>query len=177
MIVKVYENRTVIVKKDIEEKDGTQHENYATVLDFEFPEYIKKDNEEYLVDDLNKYIVFDTDKEENKDIILDNKYVLKNNITELKEVYACIYLKEKSLDDDMSDKLIWISKKFPLIFNDSIEEKLQLTSEDIDAFNTLYTKLSNLEQTLQESIIEINSIKKEYESVTALILDEESEGE
>lgn len=140
MDIQILENRTVI--KVFCEKDGTQNENYATTLNFEFPEYVEKDGEQIATNNLNKYIVFDIDEEENEDLILDNKYILKESITKYRSVKACIYLKEHSLNDDMSDKLIWITQVFVLNFNNSIKEKLEITQEKIDAFNTLYTELN-----------------------------------
>lgn len=150
MNIQVLEDRSII--KVFCEKDGTQNENYATVLNFEFPEYVEKDGEQIATENLNKYIVFDIQGEENEDLILDNKYVLKSNITQYKTIKACIYLKEHSLNDDMTDKLVWITKVFVLDFNKSIEEKNEITQEKIDAFNTLYTEL-NLR------IAEVNDLK------------------
>ena len=154
MNIQVLEDRSVI--KMTCEKNGTQNENYATTLNFEFPEYVEKDGERISTLELNKYIVFDIEGEENTDLILDNKYVLKSNITKNKDVRACIYLKEPSLNDDMTDKLIWITKMFILSFNSSIEENVEMTPQKIDAFNTLYTEL-NLK------IIEVNSLTEYIE--------------
>lgn len=154
MNIQVLEDRSVI--KMTCEKNGTQNENYATTLNFEFPEYVEKDGERISTLELNKYIVFDIEGEENTDLILDNKYVLKSNITKNKDVRACIYLKEPSLNDDMTDKLIWITKMFVLSFNSSIEENVEMTPQKIDAFNTLYTEL-NLK------IIEVNSLTEYIE--------------
>lgn len=150
MNIKILEDRSVV--KLYYDKEGTENENYATTLNFEFPEYVYKDNEKIETSKLNKYIVFDIEGEENTDLILDNKYVLKSNITKNKKIKACIYLKESSLNDDMTEKLIWISKVFIIDFNKSISERLEITSEKIDAFNTLYTEL-NLK------IIEVNNLK------------------
>lgn len=150
MDIRILEDRSVI--KMFYKKDGTQGENYATTLYFEFPEYVEKDGEQIATENLNKYIVFDINEEENEDLILENKYIIKNNITKYKEIKACIYLKEPSLNNNVSEKLVWITKVFVLSFNPSIEEKLEITNEKIDAFNTLYTEL-NLR------IAEVNDLK------------------
>lgn len=164
MNIKVLSDRNVV--KETYLKPGTQYDNYASVLNFEFPEYVEKDGEQISTSELNKYIVFDTNGSENTDIILNNKYILKSNITKLKEIKACIYLKQPSESEDIDDKLVWVSKTFTLNFNAAIKENLQLTQEDIDAFNVLYSEF-------QTAMRELEEIKKEYEDVTILILDEE----
>lgn len=154
MNIQILEDRSVV--KMFCKKDGTQNENYATTLYFEFPEYVDKDGQQIETSTLNKYIVFDIDGEENEDLILENKYILKTSITQFKSVKACIYLKEPSLNDNVTDKLVWISKVFVMTFNPTIEEKNEITQEKIDAFNTLYTEL-NLQ------ITEVNSLKEYIE--------------
>lgn len=158
MDIKVLEDRSVI--KVYLNKDGTQNENYATTFNFDFPEYVEKDGNQIATADLNKYIVFDIDGENNEDLIIDNKYSLKISVTQYKDIKACIYLKEHSLIDDMSDKLIWISKIFTIPLNPTILEKNPITTEKIDTFNTLYTEL-NL------AIIEVQDLQEYIEQFKA----------
>ena len=138
--IKIYSNRKII-KEEFD--DGTQYENLATTLYFEFPEKVEKNGIEFDTEKLNKYIVFNIENE-NSDLIIDNKYSIPKSITELGKVETCIHLKEASNEtDDMNDKLIWISDTFLLNFDKSIKDNdLIVTEEKLDAFNSLYTKLN-----------------------------------
>ena len=153
MKVKVYENRQVILETT---DAGTQYENLATTLKFEFPEYVEKNGEQIATENLNKYIVFNIDQNENTDLIIDDKYVIPYTITKLGKITAFLQLKEHTDNEDMTDKLIWISDGFLLTFDKSIESNIEITNEKIDAFNTLYTEL-NLK------IIEVDNLKQYIE--------------
>lgn len=148
MKVKVLENRQTVLETN---DAGTQYENLATTLKFEFPEYVEKNGTQFATADLNKYIVFNLENE-NTDLIIDDKYTIPYAITKLGKITAFIQLKEHTDSEDMSDKLIWISDGFLLTFDTGIESNIEITSEKIDAFNTLYTEL-NLK------IIEVNDLK------------------
>ena len=139
MKVKVYENRQVILETT---DAGTQYENLATTLKFEFPEYVEKNGEQIATENLNKYIVFNIDENENTDLIIDDKYIIPYTITKLGKITAFLQLKEHTDNEDMTDKLIWISDGFLLTFDKSIESNIEITNKKIDAFNTLYTELN-----------------------------------
>lgn len=156
MKVKVLPNRQIILETN---DAGTQFENLATTLNFEFPEYVEKNGIEIATNMLNKYIVFNI-AGENTDLIIDNTYTIPYSVTKLGKVVAFIQLKEQSQTNDMTDKLIWISDGFPLTFDTSIETDEEITSEKVDAFNTLYTEL-NLK------IIEVDDLKAYIEQFKA----------
>lgn len=139
MKVNVYRNRQIVLEtNDV----GTQYENLAETLFFEFPAYVEKNGELIETSTLNKYIVFDVKDAENTDLIINDKYTIPYAITQLGKVVAFIQLKEHTDNDDMTDKLIWISDGFPLTFDKSIETNIEITQEKVDAFNTLYTELN-----------------------------------
>ena len=156
MKVKVLQNRQIILETN---DAGTQFENLATTLNFEFPEYVEKNGIEIATNMLNKYIVFNI-AGENTDLIIDNTYTIPYSVTKLGKVVAFIQLKEQSQTNDMTDKLIWISDGFPLTFDTSIETNEEITSEKVDAFNTLYTEL-NLK------IIKVDDLKAYIEQFKA----------
>ena len=89
MKITIYEDRSY--SKDYLQNEGTEFENKATTLLFNLPEVI----EGYNISELNKYIVFDIDGEQNKDILTaENTYILPNSITELGKVKFNLYLVE-----------------------------------------------------------------------------------
>ena len=150
MKIKVYEDRYLVEDKNI---SASQYENLATTLEFEFPDFIKKDGIEIPTKDLNKYIVFDIEQEENQDIIVNNKYSIPYEIAKLSEVTFIIKITEASEEIYVSNKLIWNSRKFTIYFNEAFEGHTTITSEKIDAFNTAVTALN------QKTIEVDNTIK------------------
>jgi len=149
MKVKVLQNRQIILETN---DAGTQFENLATTLNFEFPEYVEKNGVEIPTSNLNKYITFDLKNDYYTDLIVDDDYVIPQEVTQYPKVIAFIQLKEPTLNDVMTDKLIWISDGFLLTFDEATDTNIEVTAEKIDAFNTLYTEL-NLK------IIEVNDLK------------------
>lgn len=121
---------------------GTQYDNLATTLFFEFPEFIDKDGLYIPTKLLNKYIVFDIESEENQDLIINNKYSIPYDIAKLNEITFLVKMTEASDDEDVSDKLIWNSRKLKISLNTGLEGKTNITSEKIDAFNTAVTTLN-----------------------------------
>lgn len=140
MRIKVYEDRYLVEDKNI---SASQYENLATTLEFEFPEFVEKNGIKILTNELNKYIVFDIDQEENEAIIKDNKYSIPYEITKLGEVTFYVKLEEKTETVDMSDKLIWITRGLPISFNKTEEGRIIITTEKLDTFNSLLTQLNN----------------------------------
>lgn len=166
MRVKILENRRVILEKDNDA--GTQFENFATTLQFEFPEYVNKNGNDIAVNTLNKYIVFDIGVN-NSDLIIDNTYSLPYAITKIGKITAYIQFKESSNNDDMSDKLIWISDGFLLTFDKSVEVNEVITKEKLDAFNTLYSELNEKIEEVNELKTYFDEFKNEINSVNILI--------
>lgn len=144
MRIKIYEDRFLVS----EEITGSQYENLATTLEFEFPETINN----IPISEFNKYIVFDIDQPDNQDIIKGNKYSIPYDITKLGEVTFYVKLEEKNEIEDMSDKLIWISRGLPISFNKTKEGTTIITTEKLDAFNTAVTILNETTSEAEELI-------------------------
>lgn len=157
MDVKVFQNRQVILETN---DAGTQFENLATTLNFEFPEYVEKNGIQIATSTLNKYITFDLKDDYYSDLILNNTYTIPQEVTQYPKVIAFIQMKEPTLNDIMTDKLIWISDGFLLTFDTATDTNIEVTQEKIDAFNTLYTEL-NLK------IIEVDDLKTYIEQFKA----------
>lgn len=149
MKVKVLQNRQIILETN---DAGTQFENLATTLNFEFPEYVEKNGVQIATSTLNKYITFDLKSDYYTDLIVGSSYNIPQEVTQYPKVIAFIQLKEPTLNDVMTDKLIWISDGFLLTFDEATDTNIEVTTEKLDAFNTLYTEL-NLK------IIEVDDLK------------------
>ena len=150
MKIKVYEDRFLVS----EEIQGSQYENLATTLEFEFPETINN----IPISELNKYIVFDIDSEENQSLIIDNEYKIPYEITKLGNVTFYVKLEEFSEDENVTDKVIWISRGLEINFNKTEEGKaIIVTPEKLDAFNMVLTELN-------ESKDEVNALINDVET-------------
>lgn len=157
MIVNVLQNRQIILETN---DAGTQFENLATTLNFEFPEYVEKNGAQIATSTLNKYITFDLKSDYYTDLIVGSSYNIPQEVTQYPKVIAFIQLKEPTLNDVMTDKLIWISDGFLLTFDEATDSNIEVTTEKLDAFNTLYTEL-NLK------IIEVDDLKTYIEQFKA----------
>lgn len=91
MNIKIFLDRHI--EKDYFFSEGTQNENNITNLTFDIPEKYK---------DYEKKIVFITDDGNFWDYILDDKYIVKNNITIYNEVKAYVWLTYEN--DDFRSK-------------------------------------------------------------------------
>lgn len=139
MKIKVYEDRYLVEDAEVV---ASQYENLATTLEFEFPKFINKNGILISTEELNKYIVFDIDSEENQDLIIDNKYSIPYELTQRENITFIIKMTEASEESDMSDKLIWNSQRLTIHFNETLEGHTNITSEKLDAFNTAVTTLN-----------------------------------
>lgn len=136
---------------------GSQHENLATTLFFDFPEYVEKNGEDVPTAGLNKYIVFDTSRPNNQDVIKDGKYSFPHEITKLGTITFWIKFEEPSESEDMSDKLIWISKGLTVSFNENAEGQIEITNEKLDTFNSLVTTLNLEIKKVEDLVTEIET--------------------
>jgi hypothetical protein len=153
MKIKVYEDRYLVAENII----GSQYENLATTLEFEFPEFIEKNGTKIPTSQLNKYIVFDIDQEENQDIIINNRYSIPYELTKLEELTFLIKLIEFGDETDISNKLIWNSQSLTISFNNGFEGNTNVTSEKMDAFNSAVTTLTEKTNEVDTLIDDINT--------------------
>ena len=153
MKITIYEDRSY--SKDYFQNEGTEFENKATTLLFDLPEVI----EGYNTSELNKYIVFDIDGEQNKDILTsENTYILPNSITELGKVKFNLYLVEASTGEVGENLFQWISKEIVLNFNKATEAKeVIVTEQEIDIFNSLVSELNG-------KIAEVSLLEEDFEA-------------
>lgn len=127
----INQDRKVIFNN--KDKQGNINENGVTSLKLTYPEELNE---------FNKTIEFETDDGTVFDVIFDDKYIFKNNITKYERVIAQIVF------EDTKNNKRWKSDIFPLYFGKSINAK-----HDIDE--------EKLEHTVIDTIIdELNKTKK-----------------
>lgn len=152
MNIKVYQNReTHQIDNDVY---GTQNENKVTTLKIEVPE-------EY--ENWNKRIVFITEKGTFWDVILNNTYTIKNNITKYEEVEAYIWLTENAENEQESIN-DFRSKTFKLSFfaNENADD-LVPDEQQIDGFNTMITALNVEIKEVKQINTDFTKLKQEVE--------------
>ena len=161
MEIKIFEDRSY--SKDYLHNEGTEFENKATTLHFTIPETL----EGIETSSLNKYIVFDIEGNQNRDILTpENTYVLPSFITKLGSVKFNLYLIEPSTGAQNENLFVWVSKQISLNFNDAVQKKdVIISQEEIDIFNSLMTELNetiaevNLwEADFQAAIVQVNNL-------------------
>lgn len=97
MLIEVLENRNVIISNDVY---GTQYENNATTINFQFPE--KYSN-------FTKKIVFVTDDDGNfSEDIENDSYIIPLEITQIRNMYAYIWLTNGNTEQDFRTKMFKI---------------------------------------------------------------------
>ena len=148
MKITVYQDRRLLNEDN---NFGSENENLATTLVFEFPEYIEKDGTQISTKDLNKTIIFDIEGD-NELPIYNDKFSFPYEITKLGEVVWNICLKEKSETEDMTDKLVWYSETMKTRFINTLEGRNEITTQKIDAFNVITSILN-------EKIAEVETLK------------------
>ena len=161
MEIKIFEDRSY--SKDYLHNEGTEFENKATTLHFTIPETL----EGIETSSLNKYIVFDIEGNQNRDILTpENTYVLPSFITKLGSVKFNLYLIEPSTGAQNENLFVWVSKQISLNFNDAVQKKdVIISQEEIDIFNSLMTELNEtiaevnlLEADFQAAIVQVNNL-------------------
>lgn len=133
MKVEIYANRDIYIDGNA----GTVKENNIEVLEFKFPEKL---------DSYKKYIEIQTRDLKLVDIIEDNQYVLKNNITKNDVAKVQIILKS------LAENIVFKSNIFSLNFRESLN-----LSEDLEEESTGLLDKTLLElQKVQENIHDYN---------------------
>ena len=135
MNITILDNREIII--DTSDSFGTQNENNATTINFNFPESLMN---------ANKKIVFITNDGDFWDLITDNTYVLTNAITKYKSITAYAWLV------DVENEIDFRSKMWKMTFNNNQEaDDVVPTPEEISAFDTMIAQLNT-------AIGEVNNI-------------------
>lgn len=152
MNIKVYLNRET--HQIDNEVYGTQNENKVTTLKIEVPE-------EY--ENWNKRIVFITEEGTFWDVILNNTYTIKNNITKYEEVEAYIWLTENAENEQESIN-DFRSRTFRLSFfaNENADD-LVPSETQIDGFNSMLTVLNAEIEEVKQINTDFTKLKKEVE--------------
>lgn len=152
MQITVYQNRQAIQTDN--EVYGTQNENNVTTLEIEVPEKYEH---------WNKRIVFITDDGNLWDIIVDNTYIIKNNITKYKEVEAYIWLTENA-DAEKESVSDFRSQIFKLSFFDNVNaDNLIVDEKKTDGFNSMLTVLNAEIEQVKELNEEFTRLKNDVE--------------
>ena len=145
MNITILDNRDVRV--DEIENAGTQNENNATILNFNFPENLAN---------ANKKIVFITDDGIFWDLITDNSYRITNNITKYRNVSAYIWL------IDTTNNIDFRSKIWELNFNrNEIAENTIPTDEQINGFDTIIAQLNSISQEVQDLKARVTALENQ----------------
>lgn len=113
---------------------GYNNENRAELLEFEFPENLK---------DYTKTINFRTQEGNFFDILDDNTYTLKNNITKYDRV--CFYIEFKKQISETEYEIIKTEIK-TLIFNSSFNVDKEISEEEIPILDKLIVKVDEIDK-------------------------------
>lgn len=124
----------------IEDNDfiGYNNENRAEKLEFEIPQELN---------DYAKTINFQTIDSSFFDILEDNTYILKNNITKYDRVRFYLEFKKQISEDKI--ELIKTSV-FTLKFQDSFDVEKEISEEDIQILDKLILKVDDLEKRVKK---------------------------
>lgn len=144
--ITVLDNREIIIKSA--DSYGSQNENKATVINFNFPEKFQN---------ANKKIVFITDDGIFWDLITNNSYRITNRITKYRNVSVYVWLIDTINNIDFRSK-IWELNFNP---NENAENEIP-TEEQINGFDSIISQLNS-------ALEEIDSLKSrvtELESKT-----------
>lgn len=124
MIIRILNDRSIIKDSD---PYGTQNENRVTTLNFVIPE-------EYA--NFNKKIVFITSDGVYWDLITDDTYIVKNNLTKYRTVSAYVWLTDVESQVDFRTKIFYID------FNQNTNPDNYIPSEEqISGFDTMMAEL------------------------------------
>lgn len=127
MIIRILNDRSIIKDSD---PYGTQNENRVTTLNFVIPE-------EYA--NFNKKIVFITSDGVYWDLITDDTYIVKNNLTKYRTVSAYVWLTDVESQVDFRTKIFYID------FNQNTNPDNYIPSEEqISGFDTMIAELQEL---------------------------------
>ena len=146
MKYKIIKNRKLVEDENFA---GYNKENRAEILEFEIPDTLN---------DYAKKINFDLGAEKVSDILnQDNTYILKNNITQYKQVN--FYLEFiKKIDNNTTDILKTEIKTIE--FGDSFDVNTEITEEEISIIDTLIAQTNS-------AINRANAISEDLENKVA----------
>ena len=153
MKYKLIKNRNLVEDKEFLNKNkwfvGYDKENRAEILEFEIPDTLN---------DYAKKINFDLGTEKVSDILnQDNTYILKNNITQYKQV--SFYLEfVKEIDNNTTEILKTEVKTIE--FGDSFDVNTEITEEEISIIDTLIAQTNS-------AINRANTISQDLENKVA----------
>ena len=153
MKYKLIRNRNLVEDKEFLNKNkwfvGYDKENRAEILEFEIPDTLN---------DYAKKINFDLGTEKVSDILnQDNTYILKNNITQYKQVsFYLEFIKE--IDNNTTEILKTEVKTIE--FGDSFDVNIEITEEEISIIDTLIAQTNS-------AINRANAISQDLENKVA----------
>ena len=133
MVIRVLNDRSVVKDTD---PYGTQNENQVTTLNFVIPE-------EYA--SFNKKIVFITPNGVYWDLITNDTYIIKNNVTKYRNVSAYVWLVDVENQVDFRTKIFYID------FNQNTNpDNFIPSSEEISGYDTMIAELNELIQEVED---------------------------
>lgn len=140
MNITILSNRDVLINSS--DNLGTQNENNASIMNFNFPDNFTN---------ANKKIVFITDDGNYWDLITNNSYKITNAVTKYKNVSAYVWLVDTENDIDFRSK-IW-----NINFNMNKQpDDVVPTEEEISGFDTMIKQLND---GLEELDTEYNKVE------------------
>lgn len=140
MQIRVLNDRSIVKDAD---PYGTQNENQVTTLNFIIPE-------EYA--SFNKKIVFITPNGAYWDLITNDTYIIKNNVTKYRNVSAYVWLV------DVTNQIDFRSKIFYIDFNQNANpDNFIPSAEEISGYDTMIAELNDALDELEA----LNPISKE----------------
>ena len=145
MKYKLIKNRKLVQD---EKFAGYNKENRAEKLEFEIPDILK----DYAVT-----INFQTDDNNFYDVLDDNIYVLKNNLTKYNQVNFYLEFKKQLSENEYEIVKTEISR---LEFNDSFDVNTEITEEEISIIDTLIAQTNS-------AINRANAISQDLENKVA----------
>ena len=128
MKYKIIKNRKLVQDEDFAGYNG---ENRAEILEFEIPDILK----DYAVT-----INFQTDDNNFYDVLDDNIYVLKNNLTKYNQVNFYLEFKKQLSENEYEIVKTEISR---LEFNDSFDVDKEISEEEITVLDKVIVKANN----------------------------------
>lgn len=143
----INQDRSVTYNNNI--KGGNINENKVTNLTLSYPEELNN---------FNKIIEFETDDGKIFDVIFDDKYIFKNNITKYENVIAQIVF------EDVETNKVWKSDIFELSFGESINAKYNIDEESNNhaVLDTIIVRITKMEEKIKEFVITVNKENNKY---------------
>lgn len=168
--MKITVNPDRSVKKEYGENeinDGSQNENRVTTVSFEVPEDYS---------DFTKRIVFITKDGNYFDEIVNDEYVLKNNITKYKKLAAFVWLINTTTHQDFRSEVFPLEFNYNENFSDSVPSEQEISQIEI-LFERLEDLIEEVESlgSLTREIVEELPTENIDPDVIYMVLREDSE--